>query len=381
MKEIRAILRAEESLRTEGVPMTLATVLQVEGSSYRRPGARMLISATGEIVGSLSGGCLERDLIRRSQANLVKSGFEIIRYDTTEDGEEFETMASVGLGCQGIVDIGLETLVSGHAVLDLFKRSIRHRTTGSVATVISHQDSSREKNELLGAGSCWILEGDHAHGSVEDPDFQKLLRPALEELRHNEVRDITWSRGVTRVLLEAVKPPLSWLIFGAGHDAVPMAELAQSLGWEVTVMDCHSAFTMPSRFFSEVDHYVQGSPENIAEKVRLDSDSFCVVMTHNYFHDREIVKQLLQSKARYIGLLGPKKKSTALLEDLKTKGGVIEHASAKRLFSPAGIDLGADSPQEIALSVIAEACSVAALRSGGFLRDRSGPIHDREISQ
>lgn len=338
MGELKALLQTYQKSLAGRKAMGLATVLRVQGSSYRQPGARMIITEEGEIVGSVSGGCLERDLIlhaRKSFQSPQNSTIKVLRYDTTEEGDEYESLSSVSLGCQGVVEISLEILKPGipHLVLEALDASV-------------HQEKSFELFTSVSSG------------------LSSFSAPTSSS---------------SEFLIEKITPPKRLIVFGASHDSVPLATLGKFLGWHVTVIDCHSAYKMPDRFFSGIDEYITCKPSEISSRIPLNRKSLCAVVTHNYHHDLEIIRQLLQADVGYIGLLGPKKKSETILEDLRKENPTLELPSLVRLYSPAGIDAGADDPQGIALSIITEALAVTSGREGGFLRDRRAPIHTRGL--
>jgi xanthine dehydrogenase accessory factor len=389
MDEVRSLLKTYQKQRQASEPLVLATVLRVQGSSYRQPGTRMLINTKGEISGSVSGGCLERDLIQQARFAVGShSRFKIIRYDTTDEGDEFESLRSVSLGCQGIVDIGLEYLPPGetHPVLELIQESIEQSREGRVATVISGAENY--KNDSL-SGRVFALSVGALTGAIDClasieflEGIDKLNIEVVKDLKNltsNQVKVYETSLGEITILLEIIRPPKRWIIFGAGHDSIPLAETAKGIGWHVTVVDCRSSYSMTQRFFSKVDVLLRCEPSQISSKLNLTSDTLCVLATHNYYHDREILKQLLDSSVNYIGILGPKEKGLSLLDDFKKDGIKLNAAALSKIYSPVGIDSGAESPQEIALSIITEAMSVTQGRTAGFLKDRDGPIHDRSL--
>ncbi len=395
MFETASILHTYQKHRLDSEPLVLATVLRVQGSSYRQPGARMLIDCNGEIAGSVSGGCLERDLIQRARIQRARfvgrtqSRMEVIRYDTTDDGEDFESLSSVSLGCQGVVDIGLEVIPPGttHPALELLRESIDSGKEGRIATIIPEPGNSEPVNsgtEDVGTeniGPEDIGTEDVGSEDVEPkPVSQELsarIAQDLAALQSTEVKSYETPTGKIEVLLERIRPPKRWIIFGAGHDSVPLAETAQAIGWHVTVVDCRSSYSMPQRFFSKVNELIRCEPSTISSRLQLTPDTLCVLATHNYFHDRTILGQLLPSPVAYIGLLGPKTKSISILDDFKKEGLEWDQATLSKLHSPVGIDTGAESPQEIALSIVTEALAISQRRTAGFLKDRDGPIHSR----
>jgi xanthine dehydrogenase accessory factor len=381
MGELKALLLAYQKNLSLKKAMALVTVLRVQGSSYRQPGARMLITEEGEIVGSVSGGCLERSLILQAKKAFLSSFHspsyssvhsvsdseltKVIRYDTTEDGDEHETLSSVALGCQGIVDMSLEILNPGlpHPVLDALNSSAQDEKSFELVTLISAPEGFP-----LASGSHFFTPPTAFSSAI-----QGQLKTDLVRLQKNETK----TYGEFVFFFEKITPPRRLIIFGASHDSVPLATLGKFLGWHVTVVDCRSAYTVPERFFSQVDEFIKCQPSEISERLPLDRKPLCAVVTHNYFHDLEIVKQLLQFNVAYIGLLGPKKKSQTLLEDLRKEQPHLDTPSLLRLHSPAGIDTGAEGPHAVALSIITEALAVTTERKGGFLRDRKEPIHTR----
>lgn len=199
---------------------------------------------------------------------------------------------------------------------------------------------------------------------------------AALHMRRSTLKLYQLSTGDVEVFIEAIQPPVPLVIFGAGHDAMPVARFAKELGWHVTVVDSRPAYATPDRF-PMVDAVIISHPESITESVTLDNRTVAVVMTHNYLHDRELLKTLLPSQLRYLGILGPKSRTERLLQELRSLGIIPTHEHLRRLYGPVGLDIGADTPEAIALSIIAEIQAVIANRSGGLLRDRQGPIHKR----
>jgi xanthine dehydrogenase accessory factor len=315
MNENRSILAAFKKAKQAGVAAALATVVKVTGSAYRRPGAKMLITADGEISGSISGGCLERDLIRRARRAMDRLEPTMVRYDTRGDGDEDENalrIQSGGLGCEGVIEIFINPAPDEH-----------------------------------------LASLERAHRERQNVEFPVVL-PDGEEFR------------------DVLSPPVSLIIFGAGHDAVPMARLAQAIGWQTTIVDCRSSFSMPRRLFGDVGAFISCDPERILERVEIPSESLAFLMTHNYEHDRAILKQIVGHPLKYIGLLGPRARSERLLSEIEKEKIRIP---SDRLHFPMGLDIGGETPQAIALSALAEAQAVLSGRKGEFLRERPGPIH------
>jgi xanthine dehydrogenase accessory factor len=301
MKEIREILSTVSAFAGDerGV---LATVIAVHGSSYRLPGARMLILASGETVGIVSGGCLEADVLERAKKVLASDSAEVFTYDTTENDD---SVFSLNMGCRGVIQISLEPI---------------------------------DKNSPL------IAE----------------MRTAYEN----------------REQTENFEPPIVVLLFGAGADAVPMARIVTELGWQVTIHDHRPAFLTSKRFPAAEKLVLQNVDEPL-DQIAADTRTAAVIMTHNYGRDREILPALLRSNVFYIGALGPKRRTEQLLEEVTSVGNCFNDEQLSRLFAPVGLDIGADSPESIALAIVGEIQSVLAGRDGGHLRNRLGSIYDR----
>ena len=326
--------------------MLLATVMNVDGSVYRGAGARMVVSMSGETSGGVSGGCLEADVIARAPDIVAMGKCELVRYDTRAGDD---VVLGLGLGCQGVIDVLLEPL-GGSRLLEateFYARLGAHREPVTLLTLVSdHAGDALGARALVNADGQ-LLEGD----------------PALLAL----------DAGVAR---EQVRPAIPLVICGGGSDAIPLAALAKSMGWHVTVVDHRQGFATASRF-PAADHVVcanvtDGS-SSLASQVSLDHRTVAVSMAHSAAHDRAYLHALLDAGACYIGVLGPRRRTLELL------GGRITNAQLpSSVFSPIGLDTGAETPDEIALSIVAEIAAVMSGRDGGHLRNRTGPIHERE---
>jgi xanthine dehydrogenase accessory factor len=356
MRELRNILAAFEGLAGDDGPAVLASVVRAEGSTYRRPGARMLVLPDDRMVGLLSGGCLEGDLLEHGRGVREGGAPRLVHYD--HRGED-DLVWGLGLGCAGALDILLEPVTPRRpGPLPWLARWIRERKAGALATAL----------EEPGLGSHRALA---AGGDPEGP-----LAGADDALREALASGAGFRRRLCgkEVWVEVFQPPLRLVVFGAGPDVEPVARLAGELGWDLTIVDGRPAAARPERFPGA--RVLRSDPEEAVERAGVDADSFALVMTHHYLHDRELLRRLLPSRARYVGVLGPRRRTEDLLEDLRGEGVYPDEGALARLFAPAGLDLGAEAPEDIALALVAEIQAVAAERSGGWLRDRKGPIHD-----
>jgi xanthine dehydrogenase accessory factor len=178
------------------------------------------------------------------------------------------------------------------------------------------------------------------------------------------------------VFFELIQPPVSLFIFGGGFDARPVSELAKSLGWNVAVTDECVAHIAPI-FFPTADKLSLCQREFIDREFNITPYTACVLMSHNYEYDRDVLKKLIRSDAPYIGILGPRKRFDKMQEEFSATGFRLTEADMHRIHSPIGLDIGAEAPDEIAISIVAEIQSKFSSRSGGFLKYNDGPIHAR----
>ncbi len=369
MKELVDIASAWETLCAEGRDAVLATVVGVSGSTYRRPGARMLLVPEGRLAGSVSGGCLEGDLVKKAQWQ-TRSGPALVTYDSTDADDD--VVWGFGLGCNGVVQVLLER-VSPHAPgpLRLLQAVLRDQKPGVIATVISEDVRSLgERLLLLPDGNRERTLADAALPAQIEADAQDVLMA-----QKSDTRSYALPNGTNAVVfLEAVLPPLPLVIFGTGHDALPLVRFAKELGWHVTVADTRAASARPERF-PQADRVLAGSAEAVCAEIRLTARTMAVVMTHNYPDDKRVLRALLASPVSYIGQLGPKARTERLLAEISDDGFAVTEDHRNRLHGPVGLDLGADTPEQIALAIIAEIQAVSARRGGGLLRDRRDPLH------
>ncbi len=373
MKELHDILAAYDALKQSGKTAALATIMKVSGSTYRRPGARMLITDTGQTIGTVSGGCLEADVAEKSKKIIASGQPATVVYDMTAEGD---AVWGLNQGCNGVVHLLVEPIPSQNTVahLEFVAKCLNERITGIVATVF------RVDGEFKASVGTRVLLNEQ--GTIQEDIRNPVLSAALsEDCREalnascGKVKEYRFTEGVVEAFIEVVQPPTPLFIFGAGYDAIPVVRFAKELGWEVTVVDHRPAFASRERF-PAADALVIARPEEAGANVSLDGRAVAVVMTHNFSHDLELLKTLLPSPARYVGLLGPTMRTERLLNNLRKDGVTPTTEQLARLHSPIGIDIGAESPEEIALSILAEIRAVLSKRSGGFLKNSPGPIHE-----
>ena len=338
-----------------GEPVVLATVVRTRGSTYRRPGARLVFLDDGRRVGTISGGCLESDLARKARW-LTRNGPALATYDTLDDDDD---TADYRMGCRGVVEILLERIEPGAEPDDLraIRRGIGRGEQSLIATVY-HADE--------GTG---LDAGDRLSVGEDGPDLDRLPAEAIEAIAEARVDGRSRSAvfdldgGRVGLFLEVIRPPLRLVLFGSGPDAEPVARLARELGWSVTAVDRRSGRL--SRIAA--DATFAGRIAEVAPRIGLDRSCRVVIMTHDFGDDRDALRAALASEAPYVGVLGPRHRTEALLDALADGGTEIPGTLSGRIHAPIGLDLGADAPEEIALAIVAEIQADLSGRPGGRL--------------
>lgn len=354
--------------------MALATIVHATGSTYRRPGARYLIPEKGDPVGNLSGGCLEGEVEDLARTVMRSGEPQLALYDLTADDE---VVWGWGLGCNGAIEVFVEPADNAEVFADALQVAIERERAVTLATVIS--------SELQGvrAGDRLLLGADgDKQGELSDPATDELVAATARDalisgLTATCTLDVA-GRGL-RVFFETLSPPLRLLVCGAGHDAIPVVDLAARLGWKVVVVDDRVEFLTAERFPGAAG-FVGCEPEVAAHKAGVDDRTYAVVMSHNYLRDRAFLRSFLATDVAYMGMLGPRARLERILEDLRNDGVELTPADLKKIHGPSGLDVGAEGPDEIAVAIVSEVLAVVRERGGGYLRERKGPIHQhREI--
>jgi xanthine/CO dehydrogenase XdhC/CoxF family maturation factor len=368
----RSIIEAAARLRRTGESHLVATVVRTQGSAYRRPGARMLLTQFRWITGSVSGGCLEGDIASKGWWRTRDGEPVVVTYDSRlpEHADDDDVRSAFGLGCDGVVEVMLERGNTPGRIdpLDVADRCVRTQKRGAVATVIH----SRVGNAKIGHRVAII----HGSEPQADASLDEVLRLAMQAdcqaaiaSGESAIRTYNSERGSVDVLVEVILPPPRAFIFGTGHDAVPLVAIMKTLGWDVSVCTSQSRVATRQRF-GMADEILVGTHAEIAARIDECDRAVALVMSHHYETDRANVGMLLTTSACYIGVLGPRTRSAKLFSDLEVQPDARVHA-------PVGLELGAETPQEIALAITAEAQSVLTRAPASNLRERVGPIHDR----
>lgn len=372
MNERAQILDHAARLRDEGTPFALATIVNIEGSAYRRPGARMLVTNDGTALGTISGGCLEGEVAQHAQQTLEHGRPETLVFEIDED----DPFLGFGSGCGGTVYVHLERLPRPDAAdpLVLIADSLASRRPGIVATVFEADD---KLTPTLGR-HLHVAPDAATRGSLGDEALEALVQEDaadVMESRRSRIVTYTLDEAHAEVLLEWVRPPVRLLVFGSGPDVGPVVRQARLLGWEVTVIGNASAGKLAMRFPEATAHRFLMHPEDLLGDLAIDTRTAAIVMNHNLVRDQALLGQLLSTTLPYIGALGPRRRTDRMLDALREDGATFPDDALDRLYAPVGLDLGAETPEEIALSILAEVQAVLHDRDGQMLREQSGPIH------
>ncbi|GAA0877213.1 XdhC family protein [Algoriphagus jejuensis] len=371
MKELQLIIQAYDQAKSENQKVALATVVKVDGSAYRRPGARMLVTEEGKLTGAISGGCLEGDALRKAQAVIFQQKSMLVTYDTTdEDDQKF----GVGLGCNGIIHVLIEPIdfEDSQNPVELIKTAFADRDAGLLLTIFSVKNSKSEQ-----IGTVILEKGGRRLGNWEkriaDPELKALLEKEIAGFDSIGIIKSYPDQDDISVFFEVLKPAIRVLLFGAGNDTQPLARMAEILGFELVLIDGRKNLATPTRFpFAK--QIIHGTAEEVISQLETDGHTVALLMTHNFEYEAIVLEKLSSCMIPYIGILGPKRKTEKLIQRLETRE---IHISSENIFAPMGLDIGAEGSEEIALAILAEVKAVLAKKPATFLRDKNGPIHEQ----
>jgi xanthine/CO dehydrogenase XdhC/CoxF family maturation factor len=370
LKEIRKILERYRQIDFSERKVALATVVRVEGSSYRRAGAKMLISDDGRWEGAISGGCLEGDALRKARQVMLDGRPMVVTYDTMDDDAN---SLGVGLGCNGIIDVFIEPIApenpqNGTHSIDLWQTDVTRRRAFVEAKVIRAPDG-------YNGPMRWRL----ADESLGNQPFVTQLYADMRQAEASgkpTLNSYAAEAGEVLVFIEPVRPEIELVVFGGGYDVPPLVQMAKALGWHVTVTEDCVAHVAPKRF-PGADEVRFIDRHRILEETTVSPRTAAVLMSHGYKYDKAVLEQLLRTEAGYIGMLGPRKRFEKMLADWENEGKAFDETRLAAVHSPIGLDIGAETPDEIALAVLAEIQARFTDCPGTPLRLKQGPIHER----
>lgn len=352
MNELDRALVTAEDWHARGIVFALATVVGVRGSTYRGLGARQLVAADGTSIGTVSGGCLDSDLLAAAAQVMEAGAPRIIEFDLTADDE---AVWGWGIGCNGATELVVEPAAS---VMDLV---VGLRKADRPLVVVHHLGDGIGQRTLVPPATAG--------------PYAEVAERALEE-GWNRVTEIDGHR----VMVEVLGAPRRLIICGAGHDAAPLVRLGAELGYEPLLVDDRRPFLSVERF-PEAAQLVHVAPGELASAVDLAASDSVVIMSHNYLRDLDYLEAALGHGVPYIGVLGPGERLSRLLADLAARGIEPSPQDLEALHGPAGLDIGAEGPTEIAWAVLAEIMAVRRRAKAGFLRRRKGPSMLRGYDQ
>lgn len=375
MKELQDIIKKHETANENNLKSALVTVVHLDGSSYRRPGARMLVNEDGKITGAISGGCLEGDAQKKALFTISEQKNVLFTYDTSK---EDDSEMGIHLGCEGLIQVLFEKIDSQkeNNPIELLRKALSVRQKAVVVTLFDLDN--KEKEQL---GTCLLLQEDGTiSGNIPLSQFENSILNDLTEVMQNEesvFKQYRSGQESVTAFFEFIHPPVSLVVLGAGNDAIPLMKFADVLGWDFRIIDRRDTHANKDRF-PLASQTLVANPDVALNYISYDKRTFFVLVTHSYKCDYYFLKSLCAADVPYVGILGPKKKLNRMLGELKEGGVPLNQAKISTIFSPTGLDIGAETPEEIALSIIAEIQAVLKGKKGGMLTLKEEVIHSRD---
>ena len=363
MTEILQLMAEAAHRRASGAAYAVATVVRIGGSTYRRPGARMLVCADGHRIGMISGGCLEAEVSLLAKSMLERASVQLASFDLTDE----DTIAGFGMGCNGSVEVLIESFPCQRRLdpLKIVQACHENRQRCVIVHVIGGADNMLGRRLVYWEDGR--MEGDADAVPASRQDALSVLRSGKHAIKQGKALEM---------LFEVAEPPVRLVLFGSGHDVAPVARMSSTLGWSVTVVGRKPASSLANIVPCADEYIFLMHPERVSDRVRLDTRSAAVVMNHHYVRDRTLIAALLESAVPYIGVLGPRERATRLIRDVRANQPALPECHHDRLYGPVGLDIGGETPEEVALAIVAEIQTVMHNRQGGMLRHRAGAIHE-----
>ncbi len=361
MKEIRKIIAEYDSIDHSQEKVALASVVNVEASSYRRIGARMLVRSSGLWTGGISGGCLEGDALKRSQKAIFKNAASNVVYDTMEDDKN---QIGVGLGCNGRIEVLFTPIDPADAnnEIEQLRKIIDAKEKNLILKIIDSRDET-----LL--GKSMLVDDNTATSQFANIPAEDLAFFIAETKKRKSpsIFNITANNEEIKILVEFIRPETKLIIVGDNYDVLALLEIAQVLGWKSTVLG--KVKKMSKAIYSLCENVLD---YDAASNIEINEYTAVVLMSHDYSRDLKMLPIFLSKQPVYLGILGPKKRTEKMQNELES----IDLKNYNYFFSPTGLEIGAESPEEIALSISAEIIAKMRDKQGGFLKEKQGKIHD-----
>lgn len=332
--EFKDIVKAHLKAKKDGLKTVLATVVALDGSSYRKPGVRMLIVENNKTIGAVSGGCVEKDILRQSQSVFKDGAPKMMTYD-----------GRYRLGCEGVLYILLEELKPKNEFFEVFENCLKTRQE-----FVIQSNYIKEEGVVKGTGSSVSIGG-----------YTYTLSNKTE------------TKDVLLQFSQSMPPCFKLMIFGAEHDAVKLCQLASFNGWEVTVVS-GPLESKTIENFPGAKAFYSASPDDL-ELNSIDSETAIVLMSHNFANDLKYLLELKETKPVYIGMLGPSYRREKILSQFLEYCPEVDEQFLELIHGPAGLNIGAETPQEIAISILSEILSVVRSQTPMMLKEKTGGIH------
>ena len=362
MSEIADVLAAIEALAARGERMALATIVAVRGSTYRRPGARLLVPEDGAPIGNLSGGCLEGDVADMARVVMQEGRARLAGWDLTADDD---AVWGLGLGCNGAIDVFIEPADRAAEAAGALRMALQEERPISLVTVLESDEPAVVPGARLVVGPEGSVDGSLGAAGIDTLGILAAREQLAAE--RSEIRSLG---AAVHAFVEVLEPPLHLVICGAGHDAIPLVRAAAGLGWNAVVVDDREAFLSPERFPDAAEFVHLQDPTHVAKAARVDERTHLRRPRRRHFERRCAPRGGRDSRS-------DQGARTLCRDPVAAEGVAIDDEVRARIHGPAGLDLGAEGPEEIAQAIVAEIVAVKRRRSGGFLKERPGPIHDR----
>jgi xanthine dehydrogenase accessory factor len=372
MKELRDIIQAYDAATLQNKRTALATVVMVDGSSYRRPGARMLVTDDGLLTGAISGGCLEGDALRKAQF-AIASGEN--KFETYDSSDEDDIQFGLHLGCNGVVHILFEP-IKKEDPFNPVEMLRRISDAGEDAVVVTFFSLYRIQP------GTQLLYLKNTLYSRRDNELQYTFSDRVKNVyvqKQSAFLSIDIENTKSIAFIEYIGRPVSIVIAGAGNDIQPLVQIAAMMGWSVTVVDGRYQYALHERF-PKAAKVLCSRSHDILSQIKTDSQTVFLLMSHNYNYDLGFLKQIVKQEFGYIGLLGPAQKRNRMLSDLTDHGIHLDELRLSKIYGPVGLDIGAENATEIAVSIVSEIVTFLSGRSGSSLKLKNDTIHNRLVN-
>lgn len=368
MKEIKTILELVAKKESSKEKFAIAQVVNVEGSSYRREGARMIVFESGIFEGGISGGCLEGDTLKRSQLAILKQKPSLVTYDTSKEQE-----IGVSLGCNGVIDVLMTPVTQESSALKILKKCSSERKPHVIITITS---ISSDTNKLQLGDSFYYDRDSNEILELHDSQFKDFLLESVQQV-YQKKRSGKYHFQSTEmdagVFIEIIPAQFHLAVFGDNYDVYPIVKFAKVLDWDISLVG-----NMQKLKKEKIEGVTRVFHKDFEGRPEVDDRTAIILMAHDFKTDMKNLKNALNTGCPYIASLGPKKRFDKMLTTLKEEGIALSDEDMSRIYAPSGLEIGANTPEEIALSIFSEIIAVFTGKEGGMLKFKTGPIHDRD---